>query len=196
MKVRLTFFFLFYFSIVAVLGQSHNYDKTSDHAHDFGTENHITQRKHAIHYLNGLTLLPDAITESHEGKQLNFINTIGVSYQYQFDPKFAAMVITDLEMESYMLRSNEELYFRENVLLVVLAGSYEPTQHLEIFAGAGVEFESSQNLAVARFGIEYHFHIANDWYVSPELTMDITDLQYTYTGAFKFTRKFGKILTH
>ncbi|KAB1065175.1 hypothetical protein [Salibacter halophilus] len=192
MIVRLSFIVLFISISIAGNGQNHD----SEAHQDFGTHNDITQRKHAIHYLNGLTLLPDAITESHEGKQLNFINTIGISYQYQFDSRFAAMIITDLEMESYMLKSDEELYFRENVLLVVLAGSYEPTPHLEIFTGAGIEFESSENFAVARFGIEYHFHIANDWYVSPELTMDITEIQNTYTGAFKFTRKFGKVLAH
>lgn len=190
--VRLTFFFLLCFSVLSALGQSHK----TEIDQDYGTENNIIQRKHAIHYLNGMTLIPEVISETHEGKKMNFINTIGVSYQYQFTAQYAAMIITDLEMENYMLSNEDEIYFRENVVMVLLAGSYEPFPQIEVFAGAGVEFERGFHIGVAKFGVEYHLHIANDWYVSPEITMDVNKLHHTYTGAFKFTRKFGKILKH
>lgn len=149
--------------------------------------------KHSLNYLSGVSVIPNAVTNTSNGRRVNFIKVIGAGYQYQINKKWGVLAMGELQTESYMVTQNNEIRLRENIFMLLGGFSYELLPHLEVYAGAGAEVERNFTVPLLQIGVEYHLHIANNWYVSPELSYDLSEIQQSITGAFKFTRKFGSI---
>ena len=62
---------------------------------------------------------------------------------------------------------------RDKTISVALTASYKVHKHIAFILGAGMEFSSHENYKLVKFGVEFPFHIPNDWEVIGVLEYDI-----------------------
>ena len=85
-----------------------------------------------------------------------------------------------------------ESHWRERISLwSPLPVYFEPFHQFEIFLAPGYEFERHQNLALLRIGVEYDLYIANDWWIAPEVVVDLKQKYYNYAFGIKLKKTFG-----
>ena len=146
------------------------------------------QRKNIVMFSFGYTYLPDGSALHHEESEGIFVPSIGLDYKRRIDEKWAVSLFTDLEMDHYVLIDKD--FNRENAFIAVVGPSYEIVEGLGSFAGAGMEFEKSQNLFVMRLGLEYGFEIGHHWIVVPQAFIDWKQSYFTYSLSIGFSHKF------
>ncbi|BDD07200.1 hypothetical protein [Aureibacter tunicatorum] len=197
---------LIIFTILSISVFAQN--KTDHRDHESSKKNHHhSYKRHSISILNGLTFIPESISEHDidqiQSNRLNvssvnesprYVQTWGVNYQYKVNNRLGIGIINDIELEKYAISHSGDILARDNVIVSSLVVYYDIISGLEIFGGAGYEFERDNNLFVWKVGVEYNLFIANDFYVAPELAFDIRKEYWNYTFGFKLTKFFGKLL--
>jgi len=137
----------------------------------------------------GHSYLPAGNYASEEVSVL-VIPTIGLDFQYWFNPKFGLALKNELEIISYVLekRNSNELQ-REYPLISVLVGMYKLHNGPSFYLGGGVEYEKHENFFIAKVGIEYELEIGRHWDVTPEIYYFNKDAEF---GGIGITITFGK----
>jgi hypothetical protein len=88
-------------------------------------------------------------------------NTIGIGIQ------------NDIILESFIIEhGNQELLERSYPIASVPVIIYKPGNRLMLVAGVGAEFTKEQTLVLTRIGVEYGFHLPNDWEIGAALVWD------------------------
>ena len=146
------------------------------------------ERKNIVMFSFGYTYLPDGSALHHGESEGIFVPSIGLDYKRRVSEKWALSLFTDIEMDHYILIDKE--FERENAFIAVVGPSYEITRGLGSFAGAGVEFEKSQNLFVMRLGLEYAFDLGHHWIMVPQVFVDWKESYGTYSFSVGISRKF------
>lgn len=90
--------------------------------------------------------------------------SFALNYDFWLSNKWAIGLQNDLILESFIIESHdEELIERSYPLATVPVLMFKPGKHLSIIAGVGAEFSKGHTLTMTRLGIEYGWHIPNDF---------------------------------
>ncbi len=122
----------------------------------------------------------------------------GIDYNFQFAPKFAIGLHTDLIVESFEVEKNlesgtEEVVERTRPIAPAVMGFYKPTKHWNFGLGIGGEFAKEENYLLARLGIEYGAEIGKEWEVFGGVQYDFRWKAYdTWTIGLGIAKGFGR----
>jgi hypothetical protein len=102
----------------------------------------------------------------------------GINYNYKFSPKWAVglhtdIVVEDFAVEEHLKSSNGEVLERSYPVATAVMFSYKPGKHFSYMLGSGGEFAHTGNLFLLRVGIEYGYHLSNNWELNANLTNDL-----------------------
>jgi len=153
---------------------SNNHDQSD---HDF--------KKHDITFIIGHTHIGSGLDSSSGKKEWLVLPSFELNYNFHFNEKWALGVHNHMIIEEFLVtgedshesdsRSDDEVVGieRDKPISVTLVASYKIHKHIALIAGGGVEFSSHENYKVIKFGIEFPFHIPNDWEVIGGFVYDI-----------------------
>lgn len=95
------------------------------------------------------------------------------NYDYRITEKWAIGLQGDLVLESFVIENNEEeLIERKYPLAIVPVAIYKPGKHFSFLGGVGAEFSEGHTLSMTRLGMEYGFHLPNNWEVGVAMVWD------------------------
>ena len=149
-------------------------------------ETQETGKKHQVSVSVGSAFIPLATNIGTSEAQGLFAPTVGLNYFYRFHPKWEIGVMTNLELDHYVVVDKQ--LERENALMFTLLGKYNITNYWSVFAGGGIELEQHDNLAVLRAGLQYAILLKKDWVITPRFYLDFKESFDTWS----FTISFGK----
>jgi len=97
-----------------------------------------------------------------------------IDYNYQFSPKWAIGLHTDIILENFLVekRDAQEIE-RSHPIAPALMGIFKPTEHWSLLAGVGGEFAKEESFFLTRLGVEYGAEIRHGWEVFGSLSYDI-----------------------
>ena len=114
-----------------------------------------------------------------------------LNYDYWFSEKVAIGLQNDIILESFFIEhGNEELLERSYPIASVPVVLYKPNERLTVVAGIGAEFTKESTLTMTRLGVEYGFHLPNNWEVGAAL---IWDNKWNYYNSWGIALTFSKI---
>lgn len=186
--------FLFY-SFVLLL--SFNSKVFSQETEDHHNSDHETidqeqhheghHKKHAISVVMSHTHIKSGV-KNNSGDNWIALPSFGINYNYIFNEKWAIGLHNDIIIEEFIvedpnahdtveLHKNEgseiEGITRSHPIASAIMIIYKPFKHVAFLAGGGMEFSKHQDFALIRFGIEFPFHIPNDWELFGGMAYDI-----------------------
>lgn len=139
----------------------------------------------------GISLLPAGNHDSDPVSVLA-IPTLGLDFQYWFNPKFGLALKNEFEIVTYVLQDeNSSELEREYPLISVLVGMYKIHNGPSFYLGGGIEYEKHKNFFIVKAGAEYELEIGNHWDVTPEIYYFNKDFDF---GGVGLTITFGKRL--
>lgn len=176
--------------ISTISGQEQKHESTAEHESGKHMEFEHYEFKHwRIAGGIGHSYLPAGKHASEEVSVL-VIPTVGLDFQYWFNPKFGLALKNELEIISYVLEQGDSNELkREYPLISVLTGMYNLHNGPSFYLGAGIELEKNHNFFIAKVGIEYELEIGRHWDATPELYYFNKDGEF---GGFGITVTFGK----
>ncbi|AWW30843.1 hypothetical protein DN752_12295 [Echinicola strongylocentroti] len=152
-------------------------------------ETEDTVLKNRVVFSLGYTWIPAANELSEtEADGGFFVPTVGFDYFRKVHERWEVGIMWDWELDHYMVNGDE--LERERAMLFALVANYELMDHWAVFAGAGVEFEKHENLAVLRMGTEYAVEMGQDWEFVPSFALDIKKGYNTWSLAVGFCKRF------
>jgi hypothetical protein len=96
-----------------------------------------------------------------------------INFDYWFSNKWAVGLQNDIILESFFIENGDnELLERSYPIASVPVILYKAGNRLTLIAGIGAEFTHEQTLTMTRLGIEYGFHLPNNWEVGTALVWD------------------------
>ena len=121
--------------------------------------------------------------------------TIGIEYVRKINSHLGIGIITEFEIGSHIISSNEENHEEINVerssALLALPTLYYMIGHFAFSAGYGIEFEKSENLGLLKFTINYALELKNeDWIILPNVSWDHTSVFDGLVYGFSVARRF------
>jgi hypothetical protein len=134
----------------------------------------------SLHGLKGSHRLTIGLGHTHvsEGKvdgktQWLVMPSWSLNYDYWVSDKWAIGLQNDLILESFIIENNEEeLIERARPLAVVPVALFKPGKNFTLLGGVGAEIAKGHTLATTRFGMEYGFHLPNNWEVGAAMVWD------------------------
>lgn len=173
----------------------HHHSTTEANAH--AVEHHAEHGKNKVALYLGFTHIPSAYYE-HETQEESigkWVPTLGAEYYRTISPMFDLGLVADVELDSYLVESEDERELsRANVVVLSAVARYKPIPRLGIFAGPGFETEFSseeeeiETLWVVKFGVDYEVEIAHGWELTPTLSYDLKQ----HYSSVAFGMSFGK----
>ncbi len=158
-------------------------------------ENH--HGKHSLSLFYGFTHVPSAFYEheTHEESTGKWVPTVGVDYGYLFNKKWGLLVMADVELDEYYIKtSDHEELERNNVVILAATGRYMLTKRLGLFAGPGYEWEfknhHSESFFVFKAGIAYDVEIENGWEMAPVFSYDFKEQYSSYAFGLTVGKRF------
>jgi hypothetical protein len=146
------------------------------------------EKKNLVNVALGYTFIPKAGNEGASEAHGVFIPAIGIDYFRRIGKQWEIGIMADLELGHYII-INENLN-RENAALLVAMANYNLTKHINILAGAGMEFEKHKNLAIIRLGGEYSIRLKRNWVISPGFFYDFKEGYDTWSLSIGFGKEF------
>jgi len=175
-----------FFSLVILLVFFSNfYSYSQETEQDENHEEH--HKKHAVSLVISHTHIRSGVKNNTGDKWIS-LPSFGINYNYAFNEKWALGLHTDIIVEEFIVEDksesgneyyakNEEVEIpgieRSHPIAPAVMLSYKPLEHLALLAGGGMEFSKEENFALVRFGVEFPFHIPNNWEIFGALTYDI-----------------------
>jgi len=146
------------------------------------------ERKNLLSVSFGYTFIPQGSALEEEEADGIFIPSIGIDYFRRVHPRWEIGIMVDLELGEYII-SHKELN-RKNALAFIAIGSFGLTEHINLFAGGGIEIEKHKNLGVIRLGTEYAFKLKKYWVISPGFFYDFKEGFDTWSLSISFGKEF------
>jgi hypothetical protein len=117
-----------------------------------------------------------------------------INYDYWISDKWAVGLQNDWILETFKVESHEgEIIERKNPIAVVPVGMYKFARRFTAIGGVGVEFSHGHNLTMTRIGLEYGWHLPNNWEAGMALVWDNKWNYYNSWGvAFTFSKIWPK----
>lgn len=144
--------------------------------------------KNFIAITAGYTYIPSAGKLKSLEADGFFVPTLGLDYFRRVHAKWEFGLMLDLELGRYLIIKKE--LPRENAFIVALAGAYSLTPKFQLIAGAGMEWEKNENLAILRIGAERSFHLGNEWNLGPALFFDFKEGYDTWSLSLSIGKEF------
>jgi len=160
MKVA-TFIILLFWGINPLLAQEHN-EETLEH-----------EPRNFLGLFIGNTIIVESSFQ---------LPTIGVEYVRELTPTIGIGLTAELEIGSHIIQKDElgvviSEVEREAAGLILPSIFIKVYKSLIFTAGYGVEFETNENLALAKAGLEYKLRMHNpNWLILPSVSWDHTKL--------------------
>ncbi len=144
-------------------------------------------KKHAISAVISHTHIKSGV-KNNSGDNWIALPSFGINYNYSFNEKWAIGLHNDIIIEEFVvedpnknssleLHKNEEseveVIERSHPIASAIMVTYKPFEHVALLAGGGMEFSKEENFALIRFGVEFPFHIPNDWEIFGAMSYDI-----------------------
>ena len=188
---------LFLFLSVETKAQEHEHDPQHENkeAH-VGQEAHAEQEAH--HGMKGAHRFSVGIGHAHvsQGK-INGKNewlvapTWAIDYDYWISDRWAIGLQNEILVESFPIEdSKDELIERNYPVSVIPSVIWKPFKRLSFVAGVGLEFAEGHNLTTVRLGLEYGFHLPNDFEISAAI---VRDDKINYYNSFGLSLTVSKI---
>jgi hypothetical protein len=160
--------------------QEENEEHTNEATHEEG--------RHAIFLGFGWTHIPQGGNLEDAEASGFLVPTIGLDYLYKIAPKWEIGTMMDLELDHYLVVDQE--LERENAFIATVIGLYRVIPHLSVFAGAGIELEHHENLAIFRVGIDSPFYLKKGWVIVPSFAYDAKKGYDTWSLKISFGKEF------
>jgi len=101
-----------------------------------------------------------------------------INYNYKFSQKWAIglhndIIVEDFTVEEHLKSSNGQVLARSYPIASAVMASYKPGKHFSYMFGSGGEFAHAGNLFLLRVGLEYGYHISNDWELNANVVNDL-----------------------
>ena len=178
--------------ISSTLMAQHSLETTEDISHEESeyNEHEVSHGKNMIVIDYGFDHIKKGVEhgEVDEGEG-HWVSSIGIDYFREISEKWEIGTKIDFQFGHYEIPGEDEIE-RENAFLVLAVGMYKIYPKWAVYAGAGVEFEKSENLAVLRLGTDYSFHIANGWAIPVGCFWDIKDGYDVYAFTVGIAKHF------
>lgn len=143
------------FSSVIMNGQEKTHsEKTehSEHAEEF--------KRHSLSLFITHSFISQGVTGGK--RDWLIVPSFALNYNYSFSHKWALGLHTDLIIEDFVVEregSNEDVLEREFPLSALVVGSHKLAKNFGVALGFGIEWEATENFAVARIGVDYGIEI-------------------------------------
>ena len=188
--------------------QEHDPHATDEKVHkvieDADQEAH--HKKHAISAVISHTHINSGV-KNNTGDNWIALPSFGLNYNYSFNEKWAIGLHNDIIVEEFIiedanahsnevvLHKNEEADIegieRSHPIASAVMITYKPFKHIAFLAGGGMEFSKEENFALIRLGLEFPFHIPNDWEVFGVTAFDINiDAYNSFTFGIGIAKLF------
>jgi len=154
----------------------------------FAQENKTEEKNHLLTGAVGYTYIPDGTSMESDVADGIFVPSLGIDYFYRLTSKWKIGVMSDFEFGEYVIIQKE--LNRKNAIVVTAIVAYSLTHALNLFAGAGMEFERHHNLTVFRIGSEYTFKFNKGWILAPGLFLDLKEGYDTWSLSLSFGKEF------
>ena len=146
-------------------------------------------KKHAISFVISHTHINSGV-DNETGDNWMALPSFGLNYNYNFNEKWSIGWHNDIIVEEFIvenpnpddhhsaqtLNKSEEVEIdgieRSHPIASAIMVTYKPHEHIAILAGGGMEFSEHENFALIRLGLEFPFHIPNDWEVFGGMSFD------------------------
>lgn len=165
-------------------------------AQHHGGEHHHTAGRHTIAFTFGVTYVPNAIDLGFDVEGINrdiFAKTIGVDYFYSLPKGFSVGLISDIELEKYIIDVDEDELIRQNIWIIAALLTYEIKESgVALGVGPGIEIEESKNFIILKCGIEWKFIRGENWGIAPFFSYDFKEKYHSWEIGIGFSRTFGK----
>lgn len=218
MKYRLTFLsvIFIFLSYNYSFSQEHDTHTTDEKVHNVVEDSHqeLNQdehheghhKKHAVSFVISHTHIRSGV-KNNSGDNWMALPSFGISYNYSINEKWAIGLHNDIIIEEFTVEDpnahgNEvELHKNEDTeiegiergrpIASAVMLTYKPHKHIALLAGGGMEFSKHENFALIRFGVEFPFHIPNDWEIFGGMSYDINiDAYDGFTFGFGIAKLF------
>lgn len=161
-------------------------------------EAHVPEGHAGHHGMKGAQRLTLGLGHTHisegqvDGKtQWLVAGSWSINYDYWLSDKWAVGLQNDIILEDFKIEDAEsEIIERKRPIAMVPVAIYKPGKHFSFVGGFGFEYASGKTLGLTRLGVEYGFHIPNNWEVGAALVWD-NKWRYYNTWGMAFT--FSKI---
>lgn len=138
-------------------------EHTEEHAEHAANESHLAHGKNFVLFEYGYTHIMEGVGHNNVTEEKgHWVSSFGLDYFRLLNEKWRIGVKLDYELGHYIIPHKENLK-RENVLIVIPSAAYIVLPGWALYAGAGMEFEESENLFVMRLGTEYAFDLGRGW---------------------------------
>ncbi len=158
----------------------------------YAKEGHEPDWKNRIAFFTGTSMATIKL-EGTDRPQTIFIPTYGISYDRKITSWMAIGVLTELELETYVIETDHGETIDRNYVYVgsVLFFLKTPVKHLVFLFGPGYELSTKQNFRIFKIGFAYDFEISNGWGIAPLVTYDrISNVYQTLTFGLDIGKKF------
>lgn len=134
----------------------------------------------ANHGLKGTSRLTLGLGHTHvsegqkDGKtQWLALPSWSINFDYWLNNKWAIGLQNDIILESFVIEDHgNELIERSYPVSIVPVAIYKSGNHLSLIGGVGAEYSKGHTLALTRLGMEYGFHLNNNWEIGTALVWD------------------------
>jgi hypothetical protein len=160
-------------------------------------ESFHNQAPHTVSHGKNLIAIDYGIDHIKEGvkhgdaihEEGHWVSSIGVDYFRKVSEKWEVGVKFDVQLGHYIIPHKDNLE-RENAFIALAVGSYEILPKWAVFAGAGMEFEKNENLAIVRVGTDYMFPIVDGWAIPVGFFWDIKEGYNVYAFVVGIAKHF------
>jgi hypothetical protein len=164
----------------------------------YSQDTHNDSKDHSSFEKKGASRLTIGLGHTHvsEGKVNGKTEWLALpswtlNYDYWVSDKVAIGLQNDLILESFFIEhGNEELLERSYPIASVPVVLYKASKRLIVVAGVGAEFTKESTLTMTRLGLEYGFHLPNNWEVGTAL---VWDNKWNYYNSWGIALTFSKI---
>ncbi len=126
------------------------------------------------------------------GKTVAVIPTWGFDFDYLFHKRWSVGLQSDIKLQSFEIEEKDQVVLARNFpVSLALMAHYRTMKAWSFFLGPGIEFEQSENLFIAKIGVEYSFEITEKFGIGLGLMYENRDEVY---DGFTFGVSFGTLL--
>lgn len=149
-----------------------------------------TELKNHLSIEVGVTFIPEGRQIGMTDEEFIAAPTIGLEYKREFDSKWSAALITDVEMKKYEIETETNQVVRENIFIISAVAMYNITHRFAVYTGPGYEIEKHQNYWLLRAGLKYEFDLGNEFDLSPTFEFDVKEEYTSFFLGFGVGKKF------
>jgi hypothetical protein len=186
----------------------HNSNSTDHELTDKEEHHEGHHKKHAISFVISHTHIKSGV-KNDTGDNWIALPSFAINYNYSFNEKWAIGLHNDIIVEEFIVedkresghtetfnkQKNEEVEIpgieRSRPLASAIMVTFKPFKHIAFLAGGGMEFSKEENFGLIRFGMEFPFHIPNNWEIFGVTAYDINiDAYNSFTFGIGIAKLF------